>query len=149
MLLGFDSFSATPFSTTGSDNSVIISVNPNNLVLTIGPVNISATSITQIVSPDPLVLGTGTVVIASYANFTLTGSPLTLGTATVTAFTDVAVNVTKNPLTLGNGTVIVTASANVIPDGVAMDLKTKEPGIITWNDIDPNADNVWIEIKPY
>ena len=149
MLLGFESFSTTPFSTVGSDNSVLVSVNPNNLVFSVGPVNISATSITQIVSPDPLDLGTGTVTIISDVNFTTTGSPLTLQNATVTAYTDVTVDATKNALTLGNGTVIVTANADVVPSGVPMTLTTKEPGIITWNDIDPNATNVWVEIKPY
>ena len=36
------------------------------------------------------------------------------------------------------------------PDKVSgLSLDTKEPGVITWNDIIPGATMVWTPIKPY
>jgi len=150
MLFGFDSFAAQPFATTNpGDGSVLISVNPNNLILDIGLVGVAATSITEIPSADPFLLKTGTVTIRSDVSLIAESTPFILKNSTVTAFTDITINTTNNPLTLSTGTVIINAGANVIPTGLSLNLKSNNSNVITWNDIDPDANNVWVEIKPY
>ena len=64
MLLGFDTFARFPFSTVGDDNSVSVIASGNNLILSIGPVGIAATSIVESSGADPLFLGTGTITIS-------------------------------------------------------------------------------------
>ena len=58
-------------------------------------------------------------------------------------------DVTGNPLTMSTGTVTIVGTANVIIDGTSITLNTKEPGVITWNEIIPGANMVWTPIKPY
>jgi hypothetical protein len=64
MLLGFDTFARFPFSTVGDDNSVSVIASGNNLILSIGPVGNSTTSIVETSGSDPLFLGIVTVTIS-------------------------------------------------------------------------------------
>jgi hypothetical protein len=57
--------------------------------------------------------------------------------------------VTGNALTIGTGSVTITADANVNPTGVPMTLSVNDPGIITWQPIDPGASQTWVNIDPY
>jgi hypothetical protein len=52
-------------------------------------------------------------------------------------------------LTLSTGSVTITAAANVSPTGVPMTLTVNDPGIITWQPIDPGAAQTWVNIDPY
>jgi hypothetical protein len=149
MSLGFDAISALPFATSGPDNSVNVTVTKNALTITIGSVGIIADSIVEIADPNRLTLGLGTLSIVGKANVSLTGSQVSLGLGTITVTADANVTAVKNALTLATGNVTVTGAANISPDKVSLALDTKEPGVITWNDIIPGATMVWTPIKPY
>jgi hypothetical protein len=152
MLLGFDTFARFPFSTVGDDNSVSIAVSGNNLILTIGPVGISATAITQTSGADPLVLGIGTITISGTGQTDVTGSPLIMATGSVTVSATAGVTVTGNQLTISSGTVTISGTANVILNGSPLDLKSNNGGttdVIVWNEIIPGANMVWTPIVPY
>jgi hypothetical protein len=69
-----------------------------------------------------------------------------IGTITVTA--DSNHTVSGNALTLATGNVTVSGTALVEPNGSPLTLTTKEPGIITWNEIVPGANMVWTPIDP-
>ena len=73
----------------------------------------------------------------------------TLGVGTVTVSAAANVSVTGNQLTIGTGSVTITAAANVSPTGVPMTLTVNDPGIITWQPIDPGASQTWVNIDPY
>ena len=148
MSLGFDAISALPFATSGPDNSVNVTVTKNALTITIGSVGIIADAITQDADPNPLTLGLGTLSITGQANISVTANPLTLGVGTVTVTADAGVSPTGNALTLATGNVTVTGTALVSPSGVPLTVNTKEPGIITWNEIIPGANMVWTPIDP-
>jgi hypothetical protein len=152
MLLGFDTFARFPFSTVGDDNSVNIAISGNNLILTIGPVGISATAITQTTGADPLVLGIGTITISGTGQTDVTGSPLIMATGSVTVSATAGVTVTGNQLTISSGTVTISGTANVILNGSPLDLKSNNGGttdVIVWNEIIPGANMVWTPIVPY
>jgi len=149
MSLGFDAISALPFATSGPDNSVNVTVTKNALTITIGSIGIIADSIVEDPDPNRLTLGTGTLSIIGKANVSLTGSQVALGLGTIVVTADANVTAVKNALTLATGNVTVTGAANISPDKVSLALDTKEPGIITWNDIIPGATMVWTPIKPY
>jgi len=149
MSLGFDAISALPFATSGPDNSVNVTVTKNALTITIGSVGIIADSIVEDADPNRFTLGTGTLSIIGKANVSLTGSQVALGLGTIVVTADANVTAVKNALTLATGNVTVTGAANISPDKVSLALDTKEPGIITWNDIIPGATMVWTPIKPY
>ena len=84
-------------------------------------------------------IGNGAVVVLK--------SDGTVGTVTVSAAANVSV--TGNQLTIGTGSVTITAAANVVPTGVPMTLTVNDPGIITWQPIDPGASQTWVNIDPY
>ena len=159
MLLGQDAFSAQPFSTSPFLGNVVINVVGAPLTLSIGPVGISTTIASIVVSPDPLELKT-----AQFGTFTVEGiavvpgtnlkTPLTLGTmdASAAASANAVVNPTnlENKLTLKTtGGIVVAGNAVVNVTGVPLTLKVNETGIITWNEIIPGATMVWTPIKPY
>lgn len=148
MSLGFDAISALPFATSGPDNAVNVSVSKNALTITIGSVGIIADSISENLNPNPLTLGLGTLSISGKANVSVTANPLTVGIGTITVTADANTTATANPLTLATGNVTVTGTALVQPNGSPLTLDTKEPGIITWNDIVPGANMVWTPIDP-
>ena len=148
MSLGFDAIAALPFATSGPDNSVNVSVSANQLTITIGSVGIIADAITQDADPNPLTLGLGTLSITGQANISVTANPLTLGVGTVTVTADATASPTANALTLATGSVTITGEALVSPSGVPLTVNTKEPGIITWNEIVPGATMVWTPIDP-
>ena len=148
MSLGFDAISALPFATSGPDNAVNVSVSANQLTITIGSVGIIADSLVEDATPNPLTLGIGTLSITGKANLTLTANPLTVGIGTITVTADANTTATANPLTLATGNVTVTGTALVQPNGSPLTLVTKEPGIITWNNIVPGANMVWTPIDP-
>ena len=148
MNLGFDAISQFPISQVGADNSVLVSVTKNALTITIGSVGVIADAVTEDATPNPLTLGLGTLTITGEANLNVTANPLTLGIGTVTVTADAGVSPTGNALTLATGSVTVTGTALVSPSGVPLTVNTKEPGIITWNEIIPGANMVWTPIDP-
>ena len=148
MSLGFDAIAALPFATSGPDNDVAVVVTGNQLTITIGSVGIIADAVTEDATPNPLTLGLGTLSITGQANVSVTANPLTLGVGTVTVTADASASVTGNALTLATGNVTVTGTALVSPTGVPLTVNTKEPGIITWNEIIPGANMVWTPIDP-
>jgi hypothetical protein len=149
MLFGFDTFAATPFSTTGPDNSVVVSLSSVPIALNIGNINITANSITQIADPDPILLKTGSPTITGFANLTVNGSPLGLGSGTVIVTGDANAIVTGNTLNIATGSVIVTGTAVVTPTGSPVLLKTGVGSAITWSNIDPDVNELWKPIVPY
>jgi hypothetical protein len=152
MLLGFDTFARFPFSTVGDDNSVSIAVSGNNLILTIGPVGISATAITQTSGADPLVLGIGTITISGTGQADVTGSPLVMATGSVTVSGTAGISVTGNQLTITSGTVTISGTSNVSVNGSPLNLSSNGGGttdVIVWNEIIPGANMVWTPIVPY
>jgi hypothetical protein len=152
MLLGFDTFSRFPFSTVGDDNSVSVIASGNNLILTIGPVGISSTSIVETSGSDPLLLGIGTVTISGTSQTGVTGSPLIMATGTVTASGTAVINASGNQLTITSGTVTISGTASVSVNGNELALSSNGGGgtnVIVWNEIIPGANMVWTPIVPY
>jgi hypothetical protein len=152
MLLGFDTFARFPFSTVGDDNSVSVITSGNNLILSIGPVGNSTTSIAETSGSDPLFLGIGTVTISGTSQTGVTGSPLIMATGTVTASGTAQISVTGNQLTIRNGTVTISGTSNVSVNGNQLALSSNEGGgtnVIVWNEIIPGANMVWTPIVPY
>ena len=149
-MLGFSSFAELPFATSSeSDGAVTISVTGNALQISIGNVNITADSIVEIANPNRLTLGAGTVTIIADANLSVTGNATTLSVGTAIAFADLIIPVTGNALTLSTGSVTVTGTALINPVGSQLVVDSKQPGIITWNEIVPGVTMTWTEIKPY
>ena len=149
MSLGFDAISALPFATSTNIGAVNVNVTGNALTITIGSVGIIADSIVEDVVGSQVTLGLGTLTISGAANVSVTGSQVALGLGTIVVTADANVTAVKNALTLATGNVTVTGAANINPDKVSLALDTKEPGVITWNDIIPGATMVWTPIKPY
>ena len=148
MSLGFDAIATLPFATSGPDTDVAVIVTGNQLTVTIGSVGIIADAVTEEATANPLTLGLGTLSITGQANISVTANPLTLGVGTVTVTADATASPTANALTLATGNVTVTGEALVSPSGVPLTVNTKEPGIITWNEIIPGANMVWTPIDP-
>ena len=116
----------------------------------LGHTSISAAPIsTSFFNPNVTVNVTGSLTISGAANVTPTATPFTLGVGTVTVTAAANVSVTGNALTIGTGSVTITAAANVSPTGVPMTLTVNDPGIITWQPIDPGASQTWVNIDPY
>ena len=153
MLFGTSTFSGTPFSTVPSDvGNVIVSSTGNNLILSIGPVDIAANSIVQTTGADRIYLGTGTVTLSTTANVALTGSPLVMATGNVSVSGTAVINPSGNGLTIASGTVTISGTANVILNGSPLTLASNNGGttdVIVWNEIDPGATMVWTPIDPY
>jgi hypothetical protein len=152
MLLGFDTFARFPFSTVGDDNSVSIAVSGNNLILTIGPVGISTTSIVQTSGADPLFLGIGTITISGTGQTDVTGSPLIMATGNVSVSGTAGITITGNQLTINSGTVTISGTASVSVNGNELALNSNGGGgtnVIVWNEIIPGANMVWTPIVPY
>ena len=159
MLLGQDAFSAQPFSTSPFLGNANISIVGAPLTLSFGPVGIETTVINVVTSSDPLELktaqfGTFTVVGTGIVPNTNLKTPLTLGTmdATAAAGGSAVINPTnlQNQLTLRTTSgITVTGNALVNVTGVPLTLRTRESGVITWNEIIPGATMVWTPIKPY
>ena len=159
MLLGQDSFSAQPFSTSPFLGNANISIVGAPLTLSFGPVGIKTTVINVVTASDPLELktaqfGTFTVVGTGIVPATNLKTPLTLGTmdASLAAGGSAVINPTnlQNQLTLRTTSgITVTGNALVNVTGVPLTLRTRESGVITWNEIIPGATMVWTPIKPY
>ena len=149
-MLGFSSFAELPFATSSeSDGAVTISVTGNALQISIGNIGITADSIVEIANPNRLTLGAGTVTIIADANLSVTGNATTLSVGTAIAIADIIIPVTGNALTLSTGSVTVTGNALITPVGSQLVVDSKQPGIITWNEIVPGVTMTWTEIKPY
>ena len=159
MLLGQDAFSAQPFSTSPFLGNANISIVGAPLTLSFGPVGIKTTVINVVTSSDPLELktaqfGTFTVVGTGIVPNTNLKTPLTLSTmdASLAAGGSAVINPTnlQNQLTLRTTSgITVTGNALVNVTGVPLTLRTRESGVITWNEIIPGATMVWTPIKPY
>ena len=159
MLLGQDAFSAQPFSTSPFLGNANISIVGAPLTLSFGPVGIKTTVINVVTASDPLELktaqfGTFTVVGTGIVPNTNLKTPLTLGTmdASAAAGGSAVINPTnlQNQLTLRTTSgITVTGNALVNVTGVPLTLRTRESGVITWNEIIPGATMVWTPIKPY
>ena len=151
MLLGIDTFAAQPFSATGNEGNVTLTISKNQLTLTIGPVGQSTTSIHQTTGADTLILGTGSVTLSTTVDVDSgLKNPLVLGTGTVTVSGNAVVDSgLGNQLIIRTGTVTITGNANVTADKVPLTLTTKESGVITWNEVIPGVAMTWIPIEPY
>jgi len=159
MLLGQDAFSAQPFSTSPFLGNANISIVGAPLTLSFGPVGISTTIANVVVGADALELktaqiGTFTVVGTGIVPATNLKTPLTLNTmdASSAASGSAIINPTnlENKLTLRTTSgITVTGNALVNVTGVPLTLRTRESGVITWNEIIPGATMVWTPIKPY
>ena len=149
MNLGFDAISQFPISQVGADNTVTIIATGNNLIANIGNPNISADSVTENITGNQLILGTGTVTIVGTANLEAPKTPLTLGTGTVTVSANANVTASGNNLIISSGSVSIVGTASIEAPATAMTLSTGEVGVITWNEIIPGATMVWTPIKPY
>jgi hypothetical protein len=51
-------------------------------------------------------------------------------------------------LTLNTGSVTLIGKANVTPDATPLTITVKDATAITWSEIDPNTNSVWVEIDP-
>ncbi len=151
MLLGFGAFSELPFSYSGTEGNVTVVAEKNRLVITIGPVGQTVTSVIQQSGADALVLGTGEVTLSTTVDIDSgLKNPLVLGIGNVTVSGNAVVDSgLKNELIIRSGSVTITGNANVTPDKVPLVLTTKESGVITWNEIIPGATMVWTPIDPY
>ena len=147
-MLGLSAFSEFPFATAGEDRNVTITVTKNELTLSIGSIGITADSITEDATANPLPLGFGTLSIPGQANLSATGSPLTLATGTAVVSAAANMSVSGNALTMATGTVTVTAAANVDVTGSGLTLATKDATAITWSAVVPGATMVWTPIEP-
>ena len=148
MLLGFGAFGELPISTSGADNSVTISVTKNELSISIGNPGITADSIIEVPTPNPLTLGFGSLTLTGDSNLTAVKNELVLGTGTVTVSAGATVTAVKNSLVISSGTVTLTGDANAEPSGGALTLATGTAQAITWSEIIPGATMVWIPIDP-
>tara|TARA_R110000796_G_scaffold251148_2_gene381911 strand:- start:308 stop:757 length:450 start_codon:yes stop_codon:yes gene_type:complete len=149
MLFGTASFAETPISSLTTDGNVTVVAQKNRLTVSIGPISIAATAITEDPDPTKLTLGTGTVTLSGTANVTGLKLPLVLGTGNVTVSGTANVASVGNALTIKTGTVTITGTANVTNLKVPLTLATGNAGVITWNEIIPGATMVWTPIKPY
>jgi hypothetical protein len=93
-------------------------------------------NVTVNVTGNQLTLAIGSSSALAGAFVTPSGNPLTLGFGSISVTAAANVTPTATPFTLGVGTVTVTAAAN-------------DPGIITWQPIDPGASQTWVNIDPY
>ncbi len=148
MLLGFGAFAEYPISSAGPENNVTISVTKNELSISIGDPGITADSITEIPTPNPLTLGFGSLTLTGDSNLTAVKNELVLGTGTVTVSAGATVTAIKNSLVISSGTVTLTADANAEPSGGALALATGTAQAITWSEIIPGATMVWTPIDP-
>ncbi len=151
MLLGIDTFAAQPFSATGNEGNVTLTISKNQLTLTIGPVGQSTTSIHQTSGADTLILGTGAVIISGNALIDSgLKNPLVLGTGDVTVSGNAVVDSgLANALTIRSGSVTISGTVNIEGLKVPLTLGTKESGVITWNEIIPGVSMIWTPIEPY
>ena len=148
-MLGLSAFSEFPFATAAEDRNVPLPATKTSLTITIGSIGITADSIIEDATANPLTLGFGTLSISGQANLSPTGSPLTLATGTAVVSADANVSVSGNGLTMSTGTVTVSAAANVSVNGSPLTLATKDATAITWSAVVPGATMVWTPIEPY
>ena len=131
MLLGFASFAELPFSTSGPDTSVTISVTKNALTLSIGNPGITADSIVEIPTPSQVTLGFGSLTISGDANLSPTGSQVTLGIGNVTVSAGATIAASGNQVVISSGSVTITGSAVVDPTKATLTLGTGTVSAIT------------------
>ena len=80
----------------------------------------------------------------------VTGNTLQLSIGNVNIIAGTVVEIPNpNRLILGTGSVTVTGTALITPVGSQLVVDSKQPGIITWNEIIPGVTMTWTEIKPY
>tara|TARA_R110002072_G_scaffold92810_2_gene206177 strand:- start:131 stop:580 length:450 start_codon:yes stop_codon:yes gene_type:complete len=149
MLFGFDTFARVPFAAIDDHNNVTVNTGTNDLTIAIGPLAISSGSVIEQVAGDPLTLKIGSITITTSANLTADAMPLTLNVGTYVPSGGALVNATLNRLTLASNLVTTTGGATVNPDPLALTCIVNDLGIITWNPVDPEPNNVWVPIKPY
>ena len=146
MLLGFASFAELPFSTSGADTGVTVSVTKNTLTLSIGNPGITADSIVEIPTSSQVTLGFGSLTISGDANLSPTKSQVTLGIGNVTVSAGATIAASGNQVVISSGTVTITASANVDPTKASFTLSTGTVSAITWSEIIPGATMTWTAI---
>ena len=148
MLLGFAAFAERPFSTVADDGNVTITAVKNTLTISIGNPGITAGTIVEELTANPLTLGIGSVTIRGDANLSLTGSPVTLGTGNVTVSADANMYPTGNSVVITSGTVTITGTADVTPTGASLALSSGNVAAITWSEIVPGVSMTWTPIDP-
>mgnify|MGYP006103823319 CR=1 FL=1 len=149
MLFGFDTFARVPFAAIDDHNNVTVNTGTNDLTIAIGPLAISSGSVIEQVAGDPLTLKIGSITITTSANLTADAMPLTLNVGTYVPSGAALVNATLNRLTLASNLVTTTGGATVNPEPLALTCIVNDLGVITWNPVDPEPNNVWVPIKPY
>ena len=148
MFFGAAAFSEIPFATTVPLNAHITAT-ANPLTFSIGNVNISATSIIEVVAADPLDITSVMPTVTTTANITPDPNALTFSIGTPVASGDANTTVTSNSLTITTTAPTVTGTAVVSVTGNPLSFTVNDAGVIVWNPIDPGPTNVWKEIKPY
>ena len=146
MLLGFASFAELPFSTSGLDTSVTISVTKNTLTLSIGNPGITADSIVEIPTSSQVTLGFGSLTISGDANLSPTGSQVTLGIGNVTVSAGATIAASGNQVVISSGSVTISGGAVVDPTKSTLTLGTGTVSAITWSEIIPGATMTWTAI---
>jgi len=167
---GFASFAETSFSgqpdlnkvfltgnsVTSSVGNIINIANATVVLTTAGSVTTSIGNFIvtdfQTVIPDTNVVtaSTGTVTITGDANFAITGNVATAAVGDVVVKAGARVVLTTAGVATTamsfDGTTIV-AKAVIVPDGSVLTTSSTVGGVITWNDIDPNASQTWTNIE--
>tara|TARA_R110001583_G_scaffold124638_2_gene276093 strand:+ start:2671 stop:3123 length:453 start_codon:yes stop_codon:yes gene_type:complete len=148
VLLGFAAFAERPFSTVADDGNVTITVNKNQLSISIGNPGVTADSIVETPIGSQVVLGTGTVTMTGDANFSVTGNPVTLGTGLVTVSANADIQAVGNSVVITSGTVTITGTADITPTGASLALSSGSVSAITWSEIVPGVAMTWIPVDP-
>jgi hypothetical protein len=166
---GFSSFAETSFSGQQDLNKAFLT--GNSVTSSIGNVitNIDA-AVT--VTGNAVTAAVGDVVATDFAFVDVTtnlvttavGTVTVIGKANVTATTNVVTSSIGDAVTKANATVILTTAGSVtasmsfdgttiigkavvVPDGSQLTASSTVSGVITWNEIDPNASQTWTNIE--
>lgn len=148
-MFGFGTFANFSFSDVDAAGNVNMAVIGSQLTVGIGNTTIVADAVTEDANANPLTVAIGAPTIKGLANVSATANPLTVAFGTITVSAAAQVSTSGNALTVATGSVTVSAAALVNPTKTALTVSIGEQGIITWNDVDPNANQVWVPINPY
>jgi hypothetical protein len=147
-MLGHSSISATPIATSIFDPNVNVTVSGNQLTISVGQAEALAGSVFE-VTGNALRINAGSVTVEADANVSPGGIPFTVAVGQVEVQASAVTSVTGNALTMATGSVSIIAEANVTPDATPLTITVKDATAITWSEIDPGANQTWVEIKPY
>ena len=125
-------------------------VNLEGIQATISLGNIATIEANADVSPTTNIanISIGSLGFVGAANVLVTTNALTssLGTMTPKAAADVAVT-TNLAGTVASGSVTIVAKAVEVLGTNLLTSSVNGPGVVTWNDIDPNASQTWTNVE--